>query len=118
MRIPPLPNLVFAIIPQVPLNHFRMGKNADVPALCILKGFLVALIGQIQPHSISLVTNRGVVGQDMEDNHVPGIFVKPGQVHIVMPFVILGTGTDTGFLHELGNSLSCHSGTSGPDPLR
>lgn len=78
MRIPPLPNLVFAIIPQVPLNHFRMGKNADVPAMCILKGFLVAFVGQIQPHLIALVTHRGIMGQDMEDNHVPGVFIEPG----------------------------------------
>lgn len=78
MWIPPLPNLVFAIIPQVPLNHFRMGKNADVPALCILKGFLVAFVRQVQPHLIALVPNRGIMGQDMEDNHVPGAFIEPG----------------------------------------
>ena len=79
MRIPPLPNLVFAIIPQVPLNHFRMGKNADVPALRILKGFPVALAGQIQPHSVTLVAHWGIIGQNVEDNHVPGILVKPAK---------------------------------------
>jgi len=95
-----------------------MGENADVPALRILKGFLVAFVGQIQPHSVTLVAHRGIIGQNMEDNHVPGILVKPGQIHVVMPFVILSTGTDSGFLHELGNGFSRHSGTCVPDPLR
>lgn len=106
MRIPPLPNLVFAIIPQVPLNHFRMGKNADVPVPCILKGFLVAFVGQVQPHLIAFVTHRGIMGQDMEDDHVLGVFIKPGQIHVVMPFVILGTGLNPGFLHPLGNGFT------------
>ena len=87
-------------------------------ALRVLKGFLVAIVGQIQPHSVTLAAHRGIVGQDMENNHMPGILVKPGQIHVVMPFVILSTGTDSGFLHELGNRLSCHSGTCVPDPLR
>lgn len=43
-----------------------MGKNADVSAPCILKGFLVAFVRQVQPHLIALVTHRGIVGQDME----------------------------------------------------
>ena len=26
----------------------------------------------------ALVPNRGIMGQDMEDNHVPGAFIEPG----------------------------------------
>ena len=99
-------------------NTDESNTHADVSALRVLKGFLVAIVGQIQPHSVTLAAHRGIVGQDMENNHMPGILVKPGQIHVVMPFVILSTGTDSGFLHELGNRLSCHSGTCVPDPLR
>ena len=106
MRIPPLPNLVFAIIPQVPLNHFRMGKNLDVPVLFILQCFLIALVREKQAHPVAFVTHWGIMGQDMEDDHVPGVFIKPGQIHVVMPFVILGTGLNPCFLHPLGNGFT------------
>ena len=117
MLIPPLSDLVFAVIMQVPVDHFGMGENTDVSALLVFQSLLVAVVRQIQPHSVTLVTNRGIVGQDMEDNHGPGIFVKPGQIHVVMPFVILGTGTNPGFFHKLGDGFT-HSGTCVLVPLR
>ena len=95
MSVPPLSDLVFSVIVQIPIFHFRVRENADMTAFLIFQCLGIALFREIQPHSISLVTNRGIVGQDMEDNHVPGIFVKPGQIHVVMPFVILSTGTDS-----------------------
>ena len=55
-----------------------MGQNLDVPAFFVLKSFAIALVGEKQAHPVTFVTRRGIVGQDMEDYHVPGVFVKPG----------------------------------------
>ena len=83
-----------------------MGQNLDVPGLFILQRLLVALVGEEQAHPVAFVTHRRIVGQDMEDNHVPGVFIEPGQIHVVMPLVILGTGLNPGFLHPLGNGFA------------
>ena len=71
-----------------------------------------ALVGEEQAHPVALTAYRGIMGQDMEDNHMPGVFIKTSQVHVVMPLVILGTGLNPGFLHPLGNGLTVtHGGT-------
>ena len=101
-----LPKLVFVVVDQISPNDLCMGKNLDVPVLFILQRFLIALFGEKQAHPVALVTHRGIMGQDMEDNHVPGVFIEPGQIHVVMPLVILGTCLNPGFLHPLGNGFS------------
>ena len=83
-----------------------MGNNLDVPVLFILQCFLIALVGEEQAHPVAFVTHWGIMGQDMEDDHVPGVCIKPGQVHVVMPLVILGTGLNPCFLHPLGNGFT------------
>ena len=103
---PPLPKLVFVVVDQISPKDLSMGQNLDVPGLFILQRLLVALVGEEQAHPVALVTHRGIMGQDMEDNHVPGLFVEPGQVHLVMPLVVLDTGPNPGFLHPLGNGFA------------
>ena len=83
-----------------------MGENLDVPDLFIRQRFLVALVGEKQAHPVALIIHRGIVGQNMEDNHAPGVFIEPGQIHVVMSLVIPGTGLNPGFLHPLGNGFS------------
>jgi hypothetical protein len=83
-----------------------MGQNLNVSVLFVRQSFLIALVGEKQAHSVAFVTHRGIMGQDMEDNHVPGVCIKPGQVHVVMPLVILGTSLNPGFLHPLGNGFA------------
>ena len=78
MSVPPLSDLVFPVIAQIPILHFRVRENADMTAFLIFQCLGIALFREIQPHSISRVANRGIVGQDMEDDHVPGVFIEPG----------------------------------------
>lgn len=117
MLIPPLSDLVFAVIMQVSVNHFGMGENADVAALLVFQSLLVAAVREIQAHPVTLLTHRGIVGQNVEDDHVPGAVIKPGKIHVIMPFVILGTGTNLGSFHKLGDGFT-HSGTCVLVPLR
>ena len=117
MLIPPLSDLVFAVIMQVFVDHFGMGENADVAALLVFQSLLVAVVREIQAHPITFVTHGGIVGQNMEDDHVPGVVIKPGKIHVIMPFVILDTGTNPGFFHKLGDGFT-HSGTCVLVPLR
>ena len=97
--------LVFAVIEEITPNDLCMGQNLDVSALFVLQSLAIALVGEEQAHPVAFVTHRGIVGQDMEDNHVPGVFIKPGQVHVVMPLVVLGTCLNPGFFHPLGNGF-------------
>ena len=113
---PPLPKLVFVVVDQISPNDPGIGQNLNVPVLFILQCFLIALVGEKQAHPVALITHRGIVGQNMEDNHVPGVFIEPGQVHVVMPLVILGTGPNPGFLHPLGNGFSVTHGDTCFDP--
>ena len=93
-----------------------MGQNLDFPILFVLQSLAIALVGEKQAHSVTFFAHWGIVGQDMEDNHVPGVFIEPGQVHVVMPLVILGTGPNPGFLHPLGNGFSVTHGDTCFDP--
>ena len=103
---PPLPKLVFVVVDQISPKDLGMGQNLDVPVLFILQRLLIAFVGEEQAHPVALITHRGIVGQNMEDNHVPGVFIEPGQIHVAMPLVILGTCLNPGFLHPLGNGFS------------
>ena len=93
-----------------------MGQNLNVPVSFMLQRFLIAFVREEQAHPVAFVTHRGIVGQDMEDNHVPGVCIKPGQIHVAMPLVILGTGLNPGFLHPLGNGFSVTHGDTCFDP--
>ena len=85
----------------------------DVPDLFVRQSFLVALFGEEQAKPVAFVTHWGIMGQDMEYDHVPGVFIKPGQIHVVMPFVILDTRANPGFFHKLGNGFPVIHGSTG-----
>ena len=113
---PPLPKLVFVVVDQISPNDLGMGDNLDVSVPFVRQGFLIALVGEEQAHPVAFVTHRGIMGQDMEDNHVPSVFIEPGQIHVAMPLVILGTGPNPGFLHPMGNGFSVTHGDTCFDP--
>ena len=106
VREPHRPTLFLMVVDQISPNDLGMGQNLDVSVPFVRQGFLIALVGEEQAHPVAFVTHRGIMGQDMEDNHVPSVCIKPGQVHVVMPFVVLGTSLNPGFLHPLGNGFS------------
>ena len=54
--------------------------------------------------------NRGIVGQHIEDNHVPGVLGKPLQIHVLMAVVVLRPGFEAHFLHQLAHGLTLRHG--------
>ena len=91
---PPLPYLVFAVIEQISANDPGVRQNFDIPAFLVLQRFLITGVSEEQAHPVSLEANRGIVGQHIKDNHVTGLLIEPGQIQVVMAFVILRSGLD------------------------
>ena len=70
------------VVDQISPKDLDMGQNLDVPILFVLQSLAIALVGEKQAHSVTFFAHWGIVGQDMEDNHVPGVFIEPDQVHV------------------------------------
>ena len=81
-----------------------------MPFLLALKTFLVAVIRQKQAGTLALPADRGIMGKHIENNHVPGVLGKSFQVHIPMTMVILRSGFEPHFLHQLAYGLMLRHG--------
>ena len=88
---------------QMPLTHLGMAENLDVALFLALQAFLVSSLRQKQTGPFALPSHRGIVGQHIKDNHVPGVLSKPLQIHVLVPVVVLRPGFDPHFLHQLAH---------------
>ena len=76
---------LFSVIEDVALNDGSVFADFDVSALFSLLRFGIALVGQEQPQTLSLVSHRGFPGENVEDNHVAGIVHESLQGENVVP---------------------------------
>ena len=44
----------------------------------VLPDFLVSLFGKEQPHTLTLISHRGLMGENIKDDHVAGSYLKNG----------------------------------------
>ena len=102
--------LVGAVIVQMALAHFGMAENLDVALFLVLQAFLVSGLRQKQAGPFTFPAHRGIVGQHIEDNHVPGVLGKPLQIHVLMAVVVLRPGFEAHFLHQLAHGLTLKHG--------
>ena len=75
---------VFCVIAEVSRSHFGVVSDLDKSPVLVLPGFLVSLLGEEQPHTLTFVSHRGLMGENIEDDHVAGVRVKTLQSHNVM----------------------------------
>ena len=75
---------VFCVIAEVAGYHFGVVSNLDKSLILVLPGFLVSLLGEEQPHTFTLISHRGLMGENIKNDHVAGVRVKTLQSHNVM----------------------------------
>ena len=83
---------VFCVIAEVAGYHFGVVSDLDKSHVLVLPGFPVSLIGEEQPHTFSFVSHRGLMGENIKDDHVAGVRVKTLQSHNVMTSQFLCPG--------------------------
>ena len=83
---------VFCVIAEVSRSHFGVVSDLDKSPVLVLPGFLVSLLGEEQPHTLTFVSHRGLMGENIEDDHVAGVRVKTLQSHNVMAGQFLRPG--------------------------
>ena len=102
--------LIGAVIVQMSLAHLGMAENLDVALFLVLQAFLVSGLRQKQAGPFAFPAHRRIVGQHIEDNHVPGVLGKPLQIHVLMAVVVLRPGLEPHFLHQLAHGLTLRHG--------
>jgi hypothetical protein len=83
---------VFPVIVEVSAHHFGMVPDLDMFLILVAQRFLIALLGEEQPHTLAFPSHGGVTGKHVKDDHVPGIRVETLQAHNVMARQFLRTG--------------------------
>ncbi len=83
---------IFCVIAEVAGNHFGVVFDLDKSIVLVLPGFLVSLLGEEQPHTLTLISHRGLMGENIKNDHVAGVRVKTLQGHNVMAGQFLRPG--------------------------
>lgn len=100
----------------------RMALHLDMALFLVLQAFLVSGLRQKQAGPFAFPAHRRIVGQHIEDNHVPGVLGKPLQIHVFVAVVVLRPGLEAHFLHQLAHSLTLRHGahllSRAPGPSR
>lgn len=91
------------VIVEVPGAHLCVVLDFDKSLLLALQGLAVSGVCQEQAHFFSLPAHRGIMGENVKDNHVAGIRIKPLQGHNVMSGELCGPGLLPGLRQHLPN---------------
>ena len=97
---------VAPVIEQIAPAHLRMVPDLDKSLLLVLQGFAITGFGQEQAHFFSLPPHRGVMGEDVKNDHVPGVRVKPFQSHDIVTGQLLRPGLLPGLRQHFPDSLN------------
>lgn len=83
---------VFCVIVEVAGNHFGVVSDLDKSLILVLLCPPVALFGEEQAHTLTLVSHRGLIRENIKNDHVAGVRVKTLQSHNVMAGQFLRPG--------------------------
>lgn len=87
---------VFGVISEVSCCHFGVVSDLDKSLILVLLCPPIALFREEQAHTLTLKTHRGLMGENIKYDHVPGIGGEPFQDHDVMPGQFLRAGLLSG----------------------
>ena len=85
-----------------------MTENFDMPFFLILQTFFISCLCQIQPGSFAFPSNRGIICENIKNNHMTGIIGKSLQTHIRMSVIFFCPSFDPHFFHQFSNRFPCH----------
>ena len=69
--------LVLPVIVQVSVSDLRVAHNPDMPLLLAFQGLFISLLGEKGAAAFPFPANRGISGQGIKNNHVPGVLREP-----------------------------------------